>query len=235
MRGLLLLLCLLPGLAGASCFPKNDLKILEFASSGISQATFNADLNRLERHYGPMLSDRGINLQINRLWSDGTVNSDTTESGSVWEINSYGGLARYPGMSAAGYTLVACHELGHHMGGAPIYTGQGWPSVEGEADYWSSMKCMKDLGYSPAQIRAAEMVLAKTLARLGGERLPSLSTPDRSKVSRTYEDHPAAQCRLDTYESGLVCNASGNMSKSDPRVGSCYSGAGARPRCWFKP
>ena len=45
--------------------------------------------------------------------------------------------------------FVLCHELGHHLGGAPKkMRGRGqwakvdWSSVEGQADYFASLKCL---------------------------------------------------------------------------------------------
>ena len=141
-------------------------------------------------------------------------------------------------MTIDGYTLVACHELGHHLGGAPLFSGQDWASVEGEADYFATTKCVKAMwGHaSKARMDAASQVLANTLARLEGSKNPKASTPDRSVVTSTFEDHPAAQCRLDTYLAGVKCNAQGEFSMTDSRVGACDDGTvGARPHCWFKP
>jgi len=45
-------------------------------------------------------------------------------------------------MSLDGYTLIACHEIGHHVGGVPLFTN-GTMSVEGEADYFGNLKCMR--------------------------------------------------------------------------------------------
>lgn len=241
-----LFLCCFAHAAPPVCFPQTDARIEASEISGISKATFTKVLDRLEKFYGPVVNKRGFNLVVNRLWSDGTINSDTDVEGSDWVINSYGGLARYPSMTSYGYAVVACHELGHHMGGAPLYSGGAWPgggaAVEGEADYWATLNCMKDLGYTDAQIKKGSKTLARVLADLGGERMPSENTPDKSVVRETYEEHPEAQCRLDTYLAGLICPVRGEMSDHNPKVNSCYRyptpktyAAGSRSRCWFKP
>ncbi|MNT10839.1 hypothetical protein D3C72_1456900 [compost metagenome] len=69
---------------------------------------------------------------------------------------------------------------------------------------------------------------------------PRFGTPDQSQVTRTNDNHPATQCRLDTYFAGSLCVAKENepLSNTDYRSGSCYSPrdtVGVRSRCWFAP
>lgn len=121
----------------ASFFPENDLEIPvsgDLETNAISQSTFNAAIDKVYKHYAPIVKKRGYTLVFNRKWENATVNSSTYIKGKKWIINSYGGLARYKGMnSVEAYAAVACHELGHHMGGAPRYssTGMSWASTEG--------------------------------------------------------------------------------------------------------
>jgi hypothetical protein len=41
--------------------------------------------------------------------------------------------------------MILCHELGHHLGGAPMYPPiiSTWASTEGQSDYFASSKCFK--------------------------------------------------------------------------------------------
>ncbi len=101
---------------------------------------------------------------------------------------------------------------------------------------------MKAIGYKDEEIQAAAQMLANVLADLGGEGVPSPGTPDMSVVRSTNGEHPAAQCRLDTYLAGLACPVTGDMSDTDPKVNSCYVYLsatsyehGSRSRCWFAP
>jgi hypothetical protein len=57
-----------------------------------------------------------------------------------WQINMFGGLARHPMITPDGFMLVVCHELAHHIGGLPR---AGWAAVEGQSDYFGTMKCMR--------------------------------------------------------------------------------------------
>jgi hypothetical protein len=41
------------------------------------------------------------------------------------------------------YAMIACHEMGHHLGGLPLKKESAWAAVEGEADYFANLKCMR--------------------------------------------------------------------------------------------
>jgi hypothetical protein len=83
--------------------------------------------------------------------------------------------------------------------------------------------------------------LADTLGDLRKTGDTDFEKPDPKVVSRTDDNHPAAQCRLDTYFAGSVCNKAkeGSLSNSDPTVGTCSQEngetLGIRPLCWYKP
>ena len=252
-------------------FPKNNKWIgVNFVDQGISESVFNAALDKVVSIYNPIAAAHGMSLNFNRLWSDGTVNSDTDTEGTTWVINAYGGLARYDGMTSDGYTAVACHELGHHLGGAPLFQDGSDMSVEGEADYHVGTKClrkifagddnvslMKGATIDPLVVTkcsasfmgdagaialcersaAASYVVAKILMELDQDPAIGFSTPDTSVVTQTNEDHPAAQCRLDTYFQSGICTVSSDVefSNSDYKVGACVNGDGSRPLCWFSP
>ncbi len=51
-------------------------------------------------------------------------------------------MARHKEMTVDGLVTVLCHEIGHHIGGAPSYPGM-WASNEGQSDYWGTTKCAK--------------------------------------------------------------------------------------------
>lgn len=127
--------------------PENSLWISvdDKAAAGITEKEFNEVLDKAFDSYKPVADQYGITLNNERDWEDGTVNSYASQSGKTWNVASFGGLARYKGMTTDAFALVACHELGHHFGGAPRYTRYGgtWASSEGQADYYGTLKCMK--------------------------------------------------------------------------------------------
>lgn len=130
--------------------PPNDLNIPVFSSAkkmkatGLSYKDFNEVLNRIEKIYAEEIKQEGQTLVINRHWEDGTVNASASvgNSGEL-NVDMYGGMARLPTMTKDGFAMVVCHELGHHLGGGPNYWDYSSMTVEGEADYYSTLKCAK--------------------------------------------------------------------------------------------
>ncbi|MGE0172963.1 MAG: hypothetical protein AB7T49_09265 [Oligoflexales bacterium] len=131
---------------GQSFLPPNNLHLQDslFASAGLTEDQFEAVLSKVEGAYQPIYGSHGVQLQVNKLWTDTTVNASAQKSGKSWIINMYGGLARREEVTVDGFTLVACHEMGHHLGGWP-QTLLGRMSVEGESDYFATQACAKVL------------------------------------------------------------------------------------------
>lgn len=251
--------------------PQNDMYIPvsanKRAATGISEETFNKVIDSVESFYKPIVTAKGATLKTNRLWTNGTVNASASQSGHVWTVNMYGGLARYSGMTQDGFALVMCHELGHHLGGFPKIQ---WAANEGQADYFSTMKCFRRVyeadALTPPTIPTvvktacskehhsqqeidlcsreslAGLDLAKALNSMsGGTTVPAFTTPDQAQVSTTDDEHPEAQCRLDTYFAGSTCGISysEDFSATSPAPGACAEEKGDtfgfRPHCWYKP
>jgi len=268
----------------AGFLPENDMKIPVGDHShigmrgngGVTEGQYNAIMDRIQSLYGPVVQQKGGTLVINRLWSDSTVNSSAEEQGNQWIINMFGGIARHPDVTIEGEALIACHEMGHHLGGAPkesSFFGSSWATDEGGADYFATLKCLRNYFAQDdnASIIAASQIdplaekncdaqysnkvdqdICKRIS-LAGESVsylfqdlnkdnakPNYSTPDSTQVSQTNDDHPATQCRMDTYFAGSLCSVpvSNDLSDTDFKVGSCVQGTdtlGWRPRCWFSP
>jgi hypothetical protein len=276
------LACSINGTGGF--LPENDLYIpanLKGLKTGITEAQFNAAIDSVEVLYAPIVTSLGGNLMIERKWSDGTVNAYAQQSGKSWKVAMFGGLARHKTITQDGMALVVCHELGHHIGGAPKKAGSifggaanAWASNEGQADYFATLKCLRKtfLNDDNIAIVAAMTVPAtlsdackkstkndkedtalcvrtsmagKSVANLFSElsKLPEakFDSPDSKVVSKTDDAHPKAQCRLDTYFQGSLCEIGMNedVSQKEEVKGTCHPTLGhkigTRPLCWFKP
>ncbi|OHU86987.1 MULTISPECIES: hypothetical protein [Pseudoalteromonas] len=214
--------------------PENNLHLRHNAGGGnISEAEFNRIIDEVNIYYEPLVNSHGANLVWKRNWNDDTVNAYAMQQGNNWIVSMFGGLARAPEVTADGFALVVCHELGHHLGGFP-FKGTRWASSEGQSDYFASHSCAKKIWsnddnsqyrYSvhPTAKRQCDatygsyyeqnlcyrtsmagLSLAKLLAAGRGQHV-SFDDRDRSVVSQTYENHPQPQCRLDTYVEGALC------------------------------
>ncbi len=134
--------------------PPNDMKIpvgdrshMGILNNGsLTEAQYNVIMDRIQSMYGDIVRQKGGTLVINRLWTDATVNSSAEQQGNQWIINMYGGIARHPDVTFEGEALIACHEMGHHIGGAPkiqsMFGGNQWATNEGGADYFATLKCL---------------------------------------------------------------------------------------------
>lgn len=128
--------------------PENDQWISTTAKSknSMDEATFNAVIEKVEKIYEPIITQMGATLNVQRNWDDGTVNAYASRSGSTWNVAMFGGLARHEAITEDGFALVVCHELGHHIGGAPKkagWFGSRWASNEGQSDYFATSKCLR--------------------------------------------------------------------------------------------
>lgn len=137
-------------IGGKGFLPENDLYIgvnQTFGISGVTDSEFNNILDKVQEVYGQEIKSYGGTLQIKRKWDDGTVNAMAYREGSHFIIEMFGGLARHQSITKDAFALVACHEIGHHIGGAPHYSqaGNTWASTEGQSDYFATMKCLRKL------------------------------------------------------------------------------------------
>ena len=236
-------LLLTPARSDASTLPPNDLwkEDNRFAPSAIAENQFNAILGAVFARYQGQFAMFGATFVINRFWNDPTVNAFAERNGNNWIINMYGGLARRPEVTADGFTMVACHEIGHHLGGYPFYTGS-WAATEGESDNYATQACGRlmwsgdpanadiasrapqtvrnrcDAAWGSAADRdlCARIALAgKSLADLLGAlegRTVDYDRPDTRVVTQTVSTHPPAQCRLDTYLQAAQCTVGFNFN-----------------------
>lgn len=227
--------------------------------TNIAEVEFNSILDKVENIYKPIFKQFGATFVLERAWDDSTVNAYADQQGNNWIVHMYGGMARRQEMNVAGFALVACHEIGHHLGGFPFYSDSSWAANEGQSDYFANFVCAKKvLGGLPldsinANARAkcdsawpnqeqrdlcylgisGGQALGNLLGVLGGTGKPNYDTPDLSVVTKTSDEHPRAQCRLDTYLAASICTAKvwndGVIPRQDGAV--CEN----RPKCWFAP
>lgn len=266
------------GLDGSGFMPENDMRFGvndKNANKAITKEVFDQVLDRIEEIYAPDFARRGKRLNLMRLWNNDQVNAQAIQSGNEWQVKMFGGMARHPHATADAFATVACHEIGHHIGGAPkvkVLFITRWASNEGQSDYFATSKCMRkymevddneaivaqmdvpqsvtdrcEAAFANANEIAmcqrsamAGLALAKILA--GSSRVtPNFATPDTSRVRSTNHMHPEAQCRLDTYVAGALCDKSETIDPSgtNPKTGYCvrtdgYT-EGVRPLCWYRP
>ncbi len=265
---------------GHRFFPENDLSfpVTEKGITKISYWEFVFLLNKIEKLFADDVKNDGAKLKIYTDWDEPGVNAyaSRTKPGE-YSVHIWGGLARHPLMTLDALAMIACHEIGHHLGGFPRKFGEEWGAAEGQADYWAANKCFKKLiqndnnssvnakvkidneiktqcnnfylqdGDIQSCIRnsTAGGVLSLVLNSLRTGNAPvSFTTPDKKQTGVTNDEHPDAQCRLDTYFAGALCGLDWKtpvgFKFNDVDTGSCTTKQGhaykaSRPLCWFNP
>lgn len=146
----IILLCVLP--VGATFLPESDIRYdkLTTGPSQINEKQFNDLIRQVQTAYQDIVRDQGGKLRISGSWNSDKLNAGATQLFGSWNVQISGALARRPELTADGFTLILCHELGHHLGGYS-FSRQGfpiggvWAANEGEADYFASQACARKL------------------------------------------------------------------------------------------
>jgi hypothetical protein len=218
--------------------PDNDLHLeddLYSLTANINEQEFHQIINEVTEKYSEIVSSHGARLSVRGSWEDSRVNAYAQQLGNKWNVYLYGGLARRPELTADGFTLVICHELGHHLGGFP-FIGDKWSTSEGQSDYFATQACARRVWGKQYEKNAESRSVVKEIPKakcdqvwssqperdlcyrmaMAGDSLAQLlsklndqtadfGTPDTSTVDSTYTGHPHGQCRLDTFFAGALC------------------------------
>lgn len=259
MKNFSILVTLLFSLKAFSCLegdgflPENNLSIPIEKTANLTQAQFEEVIQQVVDIYDPIFKEKGLRLQSFPNWRSTQVNARADRRGRVRRIIMFGGLGRHELVNADELSLITCHEIGHHLGGAP--KASNWASGEGQADYFSTMKCLRklflkfpkelDMNKVPVNIQnscrenfKAEadiqvcmrssltgLNVANLFATLNGTIAPDPTSIDENEARRTNHRHPAPQCRFDTYFNGAICPVDHEVefSNRDAAIGACHN------------
>lgn len=128
-------------------------------------------IKKMRELYGPVFKRNSLKLVIENNWNDEVV-EDVEELANLWlspgaadiidnkivDLDFRRGLTALKNMSLDAATLIVCHEAGHVLGGAPLNPPSSFgviTSREGQADYFSTLKCTRTL-WSQDEIQKLE-------------------------------------------------------------------------------
>lgn len=146
----ILILVLTQSIFSQDCFPESHLRFSHKAKSVDGLTEFSA--KRLIENFQKVMNEE-VQKQMNKKliveldWKNDRVNASATrDDDNNPVIKMLGGMARHPRLTKDGFLMILCHELGHHLGGAPKKlrgrsTKRSWSSAEGQADYYATSKC----------------------------------------------------------------------------------------------
>ena len=114
--------------------------------ASVSLKNYHSILDSVEVIYKEHFDQANQRLVIHREWDNQAAQASAwvqeDRQGQISEVRIPGGIARHPLISNDSFALIVCHEIGHHLAGGPKI----WRfSVEGQADFYSTSVCMKQL------------------------------------------------------------------------------------------
>lgn len=133
------------------CFPKSSMRFNAFDKSigGLTELETHQLIKRFKLIMTPIVKTQlDKDLIVTLDWEDASVGARTTrDDDNNPVIMMLGGMARHPEMTRDGLLTILCHEIGHHLGGAPKkFRGRtqlrSWSSAEGQSDYYASLYCL---------------------------------------------------------------------------------------------
>ncbi|MFL5814200.1 MAG: hypothetical protein ACJ763_11535 [Bdellovibrionia bacterium] len=187
----LVLLSWVPQGASAMTMPMNHLEIQDNprALYNISPVMFRQIIDQVVTAFSPIVRFHGGELKANYFWDNRLVNASATREGNVWMLNMYGGLARRREITPDAFSLVVCHELGHHLGGFPFVSAGLWAADEGQADYFAAHTCAPVIWGRDFQGNAIHRYTVDPVAKLYCDR----STLHQTERDLCYRIADAAQ------------------------------------------
>lgn len=218
--------------------------------AAINQQQFDTVLREMRDEYTSALRAEGLRFVLDSRWNENRLLAHIKIPRGKAILTVSGGYARQKEMTADAFRIVLCHEIGHILGGAPKQSNGHWASIEGQADYFATAKCIKKIipinQNQKERVLSAALTLGKLSAIQNGDDPSqiSLTNKDKREVQQTSTLHPDPQCRLDTMVAGYLCPVSENedFSTKDPSQGACLHQSsdpeirmGARPLCWYRP
>ena len=154
--------CTLDGKVGF--YPRNSLQIpvaFNFRSN-ITRETYEKILANLETLYSDEVKKKkGQPLTVVKAWESPEVNAYAYlgHYRDVRYVKIHGGLARHAELTEDGLAAVVCHEIGHHIGGAPLKEDVNtWAAAEGQADYFTTLKCLRKLWQDSDNVKVMQDV-----------------------------------------------------------------------------
>lgn len=193
----------------------------------------------------------GVNVILNEIFSGygGAFRVDSVFKpvGEERYLVTLTGLAADDPNTLYARIILACHELGHLIGGAPYKTGrESELSAEGQADYVAVNSCMKDYyqqsktsifisDYNPEQMSECSKHYSNE-----GDQIICLSTLSTINSLVTYWNKtltPGKQINLFDKDPTVVAKTKVGYPSKTCRIQTMVHGALGleRPTCWYNP
>lgn len=120
------------------------------SKNDMTEKRFFEIMKWFDSHYGPIIKNQyGAKLNMIGDWKESMAGAFAQREDDLWIIRVFGGVSRHPLITEDAFIFILCHEMGHHIGGAPKkkarFGKRDWASSEGQADYFATLKCTRRL------------------------------------------------------------------------------------------
>lgn len=124
---------------------------------------FHLVVRKVEDTYKSTFVKKSLRLVIRKNWEDWVAKAEMDYSKKQAIIYIGGGHLREAEIDKDAFTIIMCHEIGHLIGGYPLHENDS-RSVEGQADYFATSKCIKRIWRNDLEnIKAAEFLLPNAI------------------------------------------------------------------------
>lgn len=219
--------------AQASFLPEKDLANAVAAKgiSSIDEKEFQGVISRIQAAYAPFVKEKGGQLSVSGDWKSEKLNAAASQIGSSWRVVITGALARRPELTKDGFTLILCHELGHHLGGFPFAADgnpfqKPWAANEGQADYFSTQVCARKLWAAETETNAGYRAEVSDFVR---QRCDT-AWAEEAGQDLCYRVSAAVKSVTDTM-GGILGKPAPNFETPDPAVVAKTSDAHPATQC----
>lgn len=202
-------------------------------------------------YYTKNIDQRELRLFVD--WKTPYFSAWATQLDEIkYQINFWGGFARIPGMLIESFEFVACHEIGHILGGHPRHTTTSleWATSEGQSDHFAVTECLpkyykhykrtqfdsfKSLPYeldiclNAHESKEDQNICLKILrAGRGFADVLNFLYPKDELASFEYQQEPTEKTLFNSYPTPQ-CRI--DIFKNGAE---CFSGNCKRNDCWYK-
>lgn len=222
--------------------------------SSITEEDFYRVPNEIRALYQEEVAATGATLVMDLNWKNPYFGAGCNLIDNSFIVMIWGGFARVPGMTLDSLALVACHELGHRLGGIPRQDAPlpEWSSSEGQADYFAASRCLKkyfsrqDSIEAVSKINVDRNVRTRCMAAFSDDQDAALcmriATAAKSFIdvteSLTTEPHRVSFSKPDRtiVQTPLKNNYPSAQCRLDTFLAGALSDESSdlRPACWFK-
>jgi hypothetical protein len=129
----------------------------QIANASVDKNDYLRITNTLHSIYSDKIADQGGHLKFILSETAGVANAYAAKkSEGNWEITVISSFLSLSHQTVPTLGMILCHEIGHFLGGKPYVVGKqmtaavrAWApkkmSVEGQADYFATSECIKNL------------------------------------------------------------------------------------------